>query len=74
MELNQNYNLEGFNFNQEAANQVQIQSIMSAGSGKYSSVGHTSIIHPNDAHIRAALEINPRYVDKNIHETLDRLK
>ena len=70
MELNQNYNMEGFNFNQG----INMESIMSAGSGKYSSVGHTSIIQTNDAHIRAALEINPRYVDKNIHETLERLK
>ena len=32
-----------------------------------------SAIQQNDAHIRAALEIDHRFVDKNIHETLDRL-
>jgi len=36
-------------------------------------VGST-LVDPATAHIQAALEINPRYIDKNIHETLDRLK
>ena len=37
-------------------------------------VNNTStIVHPQDAHIQAALEIHPRYVDKNIHETLERI-
>ena len=41
---------------------------------KMSGVGMTSIIKRDDPHIRAALEINHRYVNKNIHETLERLK
>ena len=32
-----------------------------------------SVIQTNDPHIRAALQIDPKFVDKNIHETLDRL-
>ena len=37
-------------------------------------VNNTStIVHPHDPHIQAALEIHPRYIDKNIHETLERL-
>ena len=30
-------------------------------------------MHTKDPHIRAALQIDPKYVDKNIHATLDRL-
>ena len=32
------------------------------------------VINHEDPHIRAALELNHRFVDKNIHETLNRLK
>jgi hypothetical protein len=34
----------------------------------------TANIHSRDPHIRAALQIDPKFVDRNIHETLDRLK
>ena len=30
-------------------------------------------MHTRDPHIRAALMIDPKYVDQNIHATLDRL-
>ena len=33
-----------------------------------------SVINRDDPHIQAALELNHRFVDKNIHETLNRLK
>ena len=45
-------------------------STMSKGSG---GTIYTSQMHTRDPHIRAALQIDPKFVDKNIHETLDRL-
>ena len=33
-----------------------------------------SVLNRDDPHIQAALELNHRFVDKNIHETLNRLK
>lgn len=33
-----------------------------------------TVINRDDPHIQAALELNHRFVDKNIHETLNRLK
>ena len=45
-------------------------STMSKGSG---GTYNASQMHTRDPHIRAALQIDPKYVDKNIHATLDRL-
>jgi len=33
-----------------------------------------TVVNKDDPHIREALEINHRFVDSNIHETLNRLK
>lgn len=55
-----------YNFNHFENQQRSVMSTMSKVSG--------SIINREDPHIRAALELNHRFVDKNIHETLNRLK
>ena len=53
-------------FNQFDNQQRSVMSSLSKVSG--------SVINREDPHIRAALELNHRFVDKNIHETLNRLK
>ena len=35
--------------------------------------GHSNMSMGKDANLRKALMINPKFVDKNIYETLDRL-
>lgn len=55
-----------YNFNHFENQHGSVMSTMSKVSG--------SVINREDPHIRAALELNHRFVDKNIHETLNRLK
>lgn len=51
------------------------QSVMSAASNASAQKRQhiLSSIGPEDMHLRKALQVNPKYVDKNIYETLDRL-
>jgi hypothetical protein len=55
-----------YNYNFTADQQRSVMSTLSRVSA--------SVINREDPHIQAALELNHRFVDKNIHETLNRLK
>lgn len=57
---------EEFNLNTFEKQQRSVMSTLSRVSA--------SVINREDPHIQAALELNHRFVDKNIHETLNRLK
>lgn len=65
-ELDDGKGYDEYNFNQFENQHGSVMSTLSRVSA--------SVINREDPHIQAALELNHRFVDKNIHETLNRLK